>query len=265
MTISRGRTILYIILIIAILVLILGLLSNSTKEGLEDKNQVIPVANVQPNPESEIQPKTYAVELLQVKDSAVVPGFGIVTPDIFNPETAYYINTVSRSNPKLINKKAIIKVDTPAEVVLQMETKRAESFIVIAPQEGGKFPAKFTFKLTNNMKENKLGLNLWGSSPVISAAPSNSIIGSDNYTVFPYPKEMFKTKDEANKMIDGIMVGGVNIGNNALNIIGIGRLFDRQFTDIGEVQNINDVMTITCDDSKGVTGILIYLGKAATP
>jgi hypothetical protein len=44
----------------------------------------------------------------------------------------------------------------------------------------------------------------------------------------------------------------------------VGRIFDRNFTDIGEVQNLGDKITIACTDSKGLTGIFIYLGKAET-
>ena len=260
MTTSRIRIIIYMLLIIAILFLLLGLLSTPVKEGLDVK----PVANITPKPESDIQPKTYTVELLQVKDTAMaaIPTFGAMAPQVFNPETAYYINTVSSIKPATINKKAIFKVDNPGPVVLQMETNKAENFIVIVPQEGGKFPEKFTFKITNNVAENKLNMDLWGSTPSIENVPSNSVIGSDNYRSFPYPMEIFQTKDKNDKLVDGLMIGGLNIGNNALNIIGGGRLFDRNFTDIGDVQNLSEDIKVNCNDSKGITGILIYLGKA---
>ena len=266
----RSHIIVYMLTMIVVLLLILGLLSNcgpSYNPLTEGLDEIKPAIGVQPKKESDILPKSYIVELIQTKDTTTpaLPGLAAVTnPDIFNPETAYYINTVSANNPTAENKSAIFKVDKPSTIVLHMETVKAESFIAIAPQEGGKFPPKFTFTLTNNIEANKLSMDLWGTSPALTNVPSNSIIGSDNYAGYPYPKEIFQTKDKSGKLVDGLLVGGLNIGNNALNVIGVGRIFDRNFTDIGEVQNLSDKITITCTDSKGLTGIFIYLGKAET-
>lgn len=265
---------------------ILGLLSSNI-EGLDELK---PVANIEPKPESNIQPKRYGVELLQVKDDALaagIPSFGASAQSAqkqFNPETSFYINAISSSRPELDNKKdivnkskpkpepepkkeykaAIFKADRPDTIVLNMETEKVTSFIAVAPQAGGVFPPKFNFTLTNNLAENKLSLDLWGSSPAIENAPSNSIIGSDNYTSFPYPPELFETKEKDGTLIDGIKIGGINIGNNALHIIGVGRIFDRKFGDIGEVQNMNDTLNVVCNNSAGITGMLFYLGRAVS-
>lgn len=261
MKFTRNQIMTYMVLIILILALVLGLLSQPSKEGLETK----PATNITPNAESDIQPKKYRAELYQVKDKDVdLPTFGAVPQEIFNPDTAYYINAVSFNKPDAEYKSAIFKIDKPTSIALNMETKRGGSVIVLAPQDGGKFPKKFTFTLTNFIAENKLSMDLWGTSPTMDNAPSNSIIGSDNYKSFPYPDDLFKTKDEDDKMIDGIMTGSVNIGNNALNVIGVGRIFDRNFKDIGEVQNMNDTITVTCNDSTGLTGMLFYLGNASS-
>lgn len=270
---SRTRVMLYMLLLIGVLSLILALLSSpyymayitGSKEGLEGlEGGEGALVNVVPTPESNILPKPYMVELTQTKESTLpeMPSYGATPTDVFNQDTSYYINTVSVNRPKTLNKSAIFKVDRPTNIVLQMETFKTESFIVITPQEGGKFPSKFVFVLTNDIAETKLSLDLWGVSPTNESVPSNSIIGSDNYIGYPYPQEVFETKDKDGKLVDGVLVGGLNIGNNALNIIGVGRIFDRKFTDIGEVQNMGDKITITCNASKGLTGILIYLGKA---
>jgi hypothetical protein len=261
------------LLIIGVLSLILALLSSpyymayitGSKEGLEGlEGGEGALVNVVPTPESNILPKPYMVELTQTKETTLpdMPSYGATPTDVFNQDTSYYINTVSVNRPKTLNKSAIFKVDQPTNIVLHMETFKTESFIVITPQEGGKFPSKFVFVLTNNIAETKLSLDLWGVSPTNDSVPSNSIIGSDNYIGYPYPQEVFETKDKDGKLVDGVLVGGLNIGNNALNIIGVGRIYDRKFADIGEVQNMGDKITITCNASKGLTGILIYLGKA---
>ena len=268
MKLSRSHIIVYMLTMIAVLMLILALLNCSTEKSrnplTEGLDEIKPAIGVQPKKESDILPKSYIVELTQTKNTTMpaLPTLAASQPDVFNPETAYYINTVSANNPTAENKRAIFKVDTPGPIVLHMETAKAESFIAITPQEGGKFPPKFTFTLTNNIEANKLNMDLWGTSPSLTNVPSNSIVGSDNYAGYPYPKEVFQTKDKNGKLVDGLLVGGLNIGNNALNIIGVGRLFDRNFTDIGEVQNLSDKITIDCTESKGLTGILIYLGKA---
>ena len=309
MAISRTRTIIYMLLAIFILLILLWLISTYTILGLLSSNiegldELKPVANIEPKPESNIQPKRYGVELLQVKDDALaagIPSFGASaqsTQKQFNPETSFYINAISSSRPELDNKKdivnkteleekpetenkldakpkpkpeakkeykaAIFKADRPDTIVLNMETEKVTSFIAVAPQAGGVFPPKFNFTLTNNLAENKLSLDLWGSSPAIENAPSNSIIGSDNYTSFPYPPELFETKEKDGTLIDGIKIGGINIGNNALHIIGVGRIFDRKFGDIGEVQNMNDTLNVVCNNSAGITGMLFYLGRAVT-
>lgn len=293
MAISRTRTIIYMLLAIFLLLILLWLISTYTILGLLSSNiegldQLKPAANIAEKPKSNIQPKRYGVELLQVKDNAIaagIPGLGASMQSEqkqFNPETSFYINAISSSRPDLDNKKdivnkskpepepkkeykaAIFKADRPETIVLNMETEKVTSFIAVAPQAGGVFPPKFNFTLTNNLADNKLSLDLWATSPSIENAPSNSIIGSDNYTSFPYPPELFETKEKDGTLIDGIKIGGINIGNNALHIIGVGRIFDRKFGDIGEVQNMNDTLNVVCNNSAGITGILFYLGKAVT-
>lgn len=295
------------LLVICILLLLLWLISTYTILGLLSSNiegldELKPAANIAEKPKSNIQPKRYGVELLQVKDDAIavgIPGLGASLQSEqkqFNPETSFYINAISASRPDLDNKSdivnkteletetenklevkptpkpepkkeykaAIFKADRPETIVLNMETEKVTSFIAVAPQAGGVFPPKFNFTLTNNLAENKLSLDLWGTSPSIENAPSNSIIGSDNYTSFPYPPELFETKEKDGTLIDGIKIGGINIGNNALHIIGVGRIFDRKFGDIGEVQNMNDTLNVVCNNSAGITGMLFYLGRAVT-
>ena len=88
-----------------------------------------------------------------------LPTFGATPTERFNPDSAYYINTVSFNRPKIKNKSSIFKIDKPTSIVLQMETARGESIICIAPQEGGKFPSKFNFTLTNFIDENKLSMD----------------------------------------------------------------------------------------------------------
>lgn len=297
MGISRSRTIIYILLTILILLILLRLLSSNI-EGLEELK---PKANIEEKPKSNVQPKKYTIELYEEKEEgtlAGVPSFGANAQSaekVFNPETTFYINAISSSQPDVDNKSdivnkteleveksdktpikkpkpepatkkeykaAVFKVNRPETIVLHKETEKVTSFIAVAPQAGGIFPKKFKFTITNPVEENKLSLDLWGTSPSIENVPSNSIIGSDNYTSFPYPPELFETKEKDGTLIDGLKIGGINIGNNALHIIGVGRIFDRKFGDIGEVQNLNNTLNVVCNNSSGITGMLFYLGKA---
>lgn len=309
MAISRTRTVIYILLTILILLILLWLLSSNI-EGLVGLK---PEANIEEKPKSNIQPKKYTIELYQVKEETIaagIPSFGANAQSeekVFNPETTFYINAISSSQPDVDNKSdivnktelevddeskiktikkpvipkkeidiipkperepkkeykaAVFKVDRPETIALHMETEKVTSFIAVAPQAGGIFPKKFNLTITNPVADNKLSFDLWGTSPAIENAPSNSIIGSDNYTSFPYPPELFETKDKDGTLVDGLKIGGINIGNNALHIIGVGRIFDRNFNDIGEVQNMNDTLNVVCNNSTGITGMLFYLGKA---
>jgi hypothetical protein len=301
------------LLAIFLLLILLWLISTNTILGLLSSNiegldELKPVVNIEDKPKSNIQPKKYTIELYQVKDDVLalgIPSFGAnaqSTEKVFNPETTFYINAISASQPDVDNKSdivnnteleveketktenkldvipkpkpkrepeqkteykaAVFKVDRPETIVLHMETEKVTSFIAVAPQAGGIFPKRFTLTITNPVADNKLSLDLWGTSPAIETVPSNSIIGSDNYTSFPYPPELFETKEKDGTLIDGLKIGGINIGNNALHIIGVGRIFDRKFGDIGEVQNMNDTLNVVCNNSAGITGMLFYLGKA---
>jgi len=322
MAISRSRKVIYMLLAIFLLLILLWLISTYTILGLLSSNiegldELKPVVNIEDKPKSKIQPKQYTVELYQEKEEAIavsIPSFGAnaqSTEKAFNPETSFYINAISSSQPDLDNKSdivnktelelddemgdetkiktikkpvipkkeidiipkperepkkeykaAVFKVDRPETIALHMETEKVTSFIAVAPQAGGIFPTKFNFTLTNLVADNKLSLDLWGTSPALQYVPSNNIIGSDNYTSFPYPPELFETKEKDGTLIDGLKIGGINIGNNALHIIGVGRIFDRKFGDIGEVINIDDKINVVCNNSAGITGMLIYLGKA---
>ena len=301
MAISRSRTIIYILLTILILLILLRLLSSNIegligvnpkpKANIEEK----PKSNVQPK---KYTIELYQEK--EESTLAGVPTFGATaqsTEKVFNPETTFYINAISSGQPDVDNKSdivnktelevekkelevdekpiktpepeakkeykaAVFKVNRPETIVLHKETEKITSFIAVAPQAGGIFPKKFNFTITNPVEENKLSLDLWGTSPAIENAPSNSIIGSDNYTSFPYPPELFETKEKDGTLIDGLKIGGINIGNNALHIIGVGRIFDRKFGDIGEVQNLNNTLNVVCNNSSGITGMLFYLGKA---
>lgn len=299
MAISRSRTIIYILLTILILLILLRLLSSNIegleelkpKANIEDK----PKSNVLPKKYT-----IELYEEKEEGTLAGIPSFGANAQSaekVFNPETTFYINAISSGQPDVDNKSdivnktelevekkelevdkkpiktpepeakkeykaAVFKVNRPETIVLHKETEKITSFIAVAPQAGGIFPKKFNFTITNPVEENKLSLDLWGTSPAIENAPSNSIIGSDNYTSFPYPPELFETKEKDGTLIDGLKIGGINIGNNALHIIGVGRIFDRKFGDIGEVQNLNNTLNVMCNNSSGITGMLFYLGKA---
>ena len=147
-----------------------------------------------------------------------------------------------------------IKKDTVKELILPMETNKLNSYIALSPKDGKYFPSSFRLKVTNKVDKNKYNYELWGTSPDMKGTPSNGVIDKNIIQSMPYSKELYTIKDS------DMIIGNINVGDKALNILSIGNIFDENFKIIGNVDSLNNDIIINCDKCESITGLLIYIG-----
>lgn len=214
------------------------------------------------------------------------------------PESTYLITSVSEEDPTQNTVRGEFKLGKTTTVTLPTETSIFNNFYAIAPKLGSTFPEKFSLNLTNKADENSgVSVFLWGDITNLTSIPKNIVIGPDDIFSTLYDKDPEKPKvfskeppsrspvSESSGCCIGaypecgtfgelmaysdtlcsrprpqqLMVGGFNIGQNALNIYGQGKIH-RENALIGSVDASTNIIRLNCTDSKDITGILIYMG-----
>lgn len=161
---------------------------------------------------------------------------------------------LEKQTDESIQKSEEIKANEIKDIKLPMETNKLNSYIALSPKDGKYFPTSFRLKVTNKVDVNKYNYELWGTSPGTEGAPSNGIINANNIKSFPYPDDLYTIKNK------NLVIGNIDIGTKALNILSIGNIFDENFNVIGNVDSINNDIIINCDNGDNITGLLIYIG-----
>ena len=287
---KRIKGIVTIVLIIIILLLTLGYLSYPICEGItaqeiKDEANAATDAKIQATkPQSIIKPFKYTVTITDTKEYPVkiltaqekLMKERMKTPDDDSekkfiekyPNSTYLITSVSEEAPTKSVVPVEFKLNTTTPVVLPTETSIFNNFYAIAPKYGSKFPEKFSLNLTNMADENGgVSVFLWGDITNATSIPKNNVIGIDNILSTPYNvlstpcnKNIFSVKDASGNDAPQLLVGGVNIGQNALNIYGQGSLYNRQNNVIGAVDASTNITRLNCSNSKDITGMLIFMG-----
>lgn len=147
-----------------------------------------------------------------------------------------------------------IKKNEITDVELPMETNKLNSYVALSPKDGKYFPSSFQLKITNKIDMNKYNYELWGTGSNVEASPSNGVIDKNIIRSMPYPKDLYVIKDS------NMVIGNIDIGDKALNILSIGNIFDENFKVIGNVDSLNNDIIIHCDIADQITGLLIYIG-----
>lgn len=147
-----------------------------------------------------------------------------------------------------------IKKNELTDIKLPMETNKLNSYIALSPKDGKYFPSSFNLKVTNKVDVNKYNYELWGAGPNVEGAPSNGVIDKNIIQSMPYPKDLYSIKNT------NMVIGNIDIGNKALNVLSIGSIFDENFKVIGNVDSLNNDIIINCDNAENITGLLIYIG-----
>ena len=178
------------------------------------------------------------------------------------------------------------------------------NLMIITPKTNDTFPNQFTMTVVNNTENNKYQLDLWGdffNNENKKRPPGNAnvVLNKDNLTDYfnkglatiGYNKTVFG--DSCFKITDNYEcpVNGLNIGENAINIIESGNIFNSKGATIGSIkhnfekspkQKLAERMakkngeestddlpaegthTLTITNGEGITGILLYLAYPNT-
>tara|TARA_B110000285_G_scaffold231447_1_gene300195 strand:- start:375 stop:1226 length:852 start_codon:yes stop_codon:yes gene_type:complete len=202
----------------------------------------------------------------------------------------YEITSISSDGTRIDERSTIFKDNTPQQVPLEsintddMESARNQgSFIIISPKTADVFPDSFKFKIENNIQENKLQFDLWGDTYMNENEPrptgnSNTIVGPHNLSGYILsPEDEGSSAFSYNKIIfsdscfkksgNDCIVNKLNIGNNIINVIQSGGIFDNKGQQIGHAKKTNrqkqismDTIEVDIENYKGVTGLLLYIG-----
>lgn len=187
----------------------------------------------------------------------------------------------------------IIAENTPANVKLdslrlspnkKRTTKESNSFIMIAPKTKDTFPLYFQIKLENNTHTTNMSIDLWGDHYMNTkkARPPgnpNSIIGPSNLSLyvpnmdnipdFIYSKDVFSNECFVKSNTSTCTVGDLELGTRIANIIQTGDIFDIDGTKIGHAEktvtsksSTSEDITITIENGKNITGLLLYMGSS---
>ena len=163
-------------------------------------------------------------------------------------------------------------------------TEESNSFIMISPKTKDTFPLYFQVKLENNTHTTNMSIDLWGDHYMNTkkARPPgnpNSIIGPSNLSLyvpsmdnipdFIYSKDVFSNECFVKSNTSTCMVGDVELGTRIANIIQTGDIFDINGTKIGHAEktstsnsSTNEDITITIENGKNITGLLLYMGSS---
>ena len=163
---------------------------------------------------------------------------------------------------------------------IQLDSGRLNNnFIIITPTNGS-FPSNFEIKLTNETEKTGIVLDLWGDSEfnkkktqpkgnpntILDQETLDAYLNKSGETdTFGYSKQTFgDTCSSAEE--DTCMVGGLNIGKRAINIIQSGNIYDNNDNIIGSISkqestqdNMNEIYTIQVTKSENITGIVLFI------
>jgi hypothetical protein len=290
----RFYIIVAIILLLSSIIFSLGLSTYQLREGItaqEIKDNVDSESNknIEKNkPQSTIVAKNYDVTIVDNKDypelelaasRALGPqggggGRGGGAP-VYKPvhiprfiekfgNQTFIVSGVSETKPNPnppINK---LLLGESKSMTIPTETEKFYSFIVIAPDSKSEFPPEFKVSISNRQGENGMAPSLWGYSLTKREPHSNGIISPDNSGNL-YPIRKAFSLDPAG----GLVVAGINIGDNAINAVDANPISNKNSVQIGAVTTAANLIEITCTiptdkitdkATEKITGILIYLG-----
>ena len=175
------------------------------------------------------------------------------------------------------------------------------NLMIITPKTNDTFPNQFTMTIVNNTENNKYQLDLWGdffNNENKKRPPGNAnvVLNKDNLTDYfnkglitiGYNKTAFG--DSCFKITDNYEcpINGLDIGDNAINIIESGNIFNSKGKVIGSIEHkfeksakqkarakatpdsttddlpTDGTHTLTITNGEGITGILLYLAYPTT-
>lgn len=200
--------------------------------------------------------------------------------DIYTKRHEIYnnIRTKIESMPIIPLSQKYSKGERNQSVSIQLDSgKLNNNFIIITPKNKEVFPSKFEISITNNSDLTGITFELWGDFDMNSMKPQpsgnpNRILDNNILTeylnhkgdTFGYSKQAFGDSCsiiEENKC----MVGGLDIGKRAINIVKSGNVYDDKDNVIGSVSkqnttatNMNEIFTLRITNSDSITGLVFF-------
>jgi hypothetical protein len=176
----------------------------------------------------------------------------------------FIVSGVSETKPNPNAPTKTLLLGETKTMTIPTETEKFYSFIVIAPDSKSEFPPEFKVSISNRQGENGMAPSLWGYSLTKREPHSNGIINPDNSgNLYPIRKA-FSLDPEG-----GLVIAGINIGDNAINAVEMSPILNKNSVQIGAVTTAANLIEITCTiptdkitdkATEKITGILIYLG-----
>jgi hypothetical protein len=290
----RFYVIVAIILLLSAIIFSLGLSTYRLREGItaqeiRDNVENESNKNIEKNkPQSTIVAKNYDVTIVDTKDYIELElaasralgsqggggGRGGGAP-VYKPvhiprfiekfgNQTFIVSGVSETKPNPNAPTKTLLLGETKTMTIPTETEKFNSFIVIAPDSKSEFPPEFKVSISNRQGENGMAPSLWGYSLTKREPHSNGIISPDNSgNMYPIRKG-FSLDPEG-----GLVIAGINIGNNAINAVEMNPISNKNSVQIGAVTTAANLIEITCTiptdkitdkATEKITGIIIYLG-----
>jgi len=188
------------------------------------------------------------------------------------------IRTKFDSMPSIPLNNKYSKGQQSQSVAIQLDSgKLNNNFIIITPKTNEVFPSNFEVSITNNSDLTGVTFELWGDFDLNNNKPQpsgnpNRILDNSILTeylnhkgdTFGYSKQAFGDSCsviEENKC----MVGGLDIGKRAINIVKSGDVYDDKDNIIGSVSkqpttatNMNEIFTLRISNSDSISGLVFF-------
>jgi len=256
-----------------------------------------------------------------------LPVYNITSVSLNNPSGKTRTSMLNETIPRNISlstiyneKLALIKTHAPSNVIIPddkytIPVRRNSTtlpvdidtgaynnnLLIIVPKTNDTFPNQFTLTIVNNTENNKYQLDLWGDffnneNKERPAGNANKVLNKDNLTDYfntglmpiGYNKNAFG--DSCFNVTDEYEcpVNGLDIGDNAINIIESGDIFNDKGDAIGSIKHkfeksakqkakakatpdsttddlpTDGTHTLTITNGAGITSILLYLAYPTT-
>lgn len=170
------------------------------------------------------------------------------------PNASYLVQTIPKEEIDNISKEAQVDFNKAVQLTLPMETSRFASYMIIRPTTDNRFPKFFTLDITNFPSENKKDYVLWGDSGEVDSSPNNNVITPYNVKSHPHPKDLMQVED------GNIYISKYNMGRKILHIYTLGTIFDNKYANIGNVDTVDDKISIQCSSGHMIDSIMVYFG-----
>ena len=256
------------------------------KDILDDSGKRIYMMDVDPNSVGIIKP-TYNISSLSInypdKELSIAEFNEYVTnSSLYNVYNKKQTKVKELSPEKSITNNNLYSRGIENQTInIQLDSGRLNNnFIIITPKTNKVFPSNFEIILTNETDNTGIVFDLWGDSEfnknktqpkgnpntMLDQETLNAYLDKTGETdTFGYSKQSFgdtcSTTEE-----EKCMVGGLDIGKRAINIIKIGKIYDDNNNDIGYISkkestqdDTREVYTITVTNSENITGFVLFI------